>query len=120
MLSLSLLFLHLQSHFLVRFLSLVLSCCPSSFFAPHPTLVLEVFPFFDPSCFLRSPPDRLYGTPLCVQLLVEYLLSRQQDEAAACVKELDCSLFHHEIVKRAVKVGETTPFALTLRSVEGC
>lgn len=38
------------------------------------------------------------------QLLVEYLLSRQQDEAAACVKELDCSLFHHEIVKRAVKV----------------
>lgn len=41
------------------------------------------------------------------QLLVEYLLSRQQDEAAACVKELDCSLFHHEIVKRAVKVGRT-------------
>lgn len=38
------------------------------------------------------------------QLLVEYLLSRQQDEAAACVKELDCNLFHHEIVKRAVKV----------------
>lgn len=38
------------------------------------------------------------------QLLVEYLLSRQLDEAAACVKELDCSLFHHEIVKRAVKV----------------
>ncbi|CAM9421474.1 unnamed protein product [Ectocarpus sp. 6 AP-2014] len=39
------------------------------------------------------------------QLLVEYLLSRQQDEAAACVKELDCSLFHHEIVKRAVKAA---------------
>lgn len=38
------------------------------------------------------------------QLLVEYLLSRQLDEAAACVKELDCSLFHNEIVKRAVKV----------------
>lgn len=38
---------------------------------------------------------------------MEYLLSRQQDEAAACVKELDCSLFHHEIVKRAVKVGKT-------------
>lgn len=35
---------------------------------------------------------------------MEYLLSRQLDEAAACVKELDCSLFHHEIVKRAVKV----------------
>lgn len=41
----------------------------------------------------------------CLQLLAEYLLSRQLDEAAACVKELDCSLFHHEIVKRAVKVG---------------
>lgn len=40
-----------------------------------------------------------------LQLLAEYLLSRQLDEAAACVKELDCSLFHHEIVKRAVKVG---------------
>ncbi|CAN0381768.1 unnamed protein product [Ectocarpus sp. 12 AP-2014] len=39
------------------------------------------------------------------QLLVEYLLSRQQDEAAACVKELDCRLFHHEIVKRAVKTA---------------
>lgn len=38
------------------------------------------------------------------QLLVEYLLSRQLDEAAACVKELDCKLFHNEIVKRAVKV----------------
>lgn len=38
---------------------------------------------------------------------MEYLLSRQQDEAAACVKELDCSLFHHEIVKRAVKVHYT-------------
>lgn len=38
------------------------------------------------------------------QLLVEFLLSRQLDEAAACVKELDCRLFHHEIVKRAVKV----------------
>ncbi|CAM9204107.1 unnamed protein product, partial [Sphacelaria rigidula] len=39
------------------------------------------------------------------QLLVEYLLSRQLDEAAACVKELDCNLFHHEIVKRAVKTA---------------
>eukprot|EP00904_Undaria_pinnatifida_P000488 jgi/Undpi1/1043/HiC_scaffold_10.g04506.m1 len=39
------------------------------------------------------------------QLLVEFLLSRQLDEAAACVKELDCSLFHHEIVKRAVKTA---------------
>lgn len=41
------------------------------------------------------------------QLLVEYLLSRQLDEAAACVKELDCKLFHHEIIKRGVKVKET-------------
>ncbi|CAM9340282.1 unnamed protein product [Ascophyllum nodosum] len=39
------------------------------------------------------------------QLLVEYLLSRQLDEAAACVKELDCNLFHHEIVKRGVKTA---------------
>lgn len=35
---------------------------------------------------------------------MEYLLSRQLDEAAACVKELDCKLFHHEIIKRGVKV----------------
>jgi programmed cell death protein 4 len=37
------------------------------------------------------------------QLLVEYLLSRQLDEAAQCVKELNCPHFHHEIVKRAVQ-----------------
>ncbi|CAM9227575.1 unnamed protein product [Choristocarpus tenellus] len=39
------------------------------------------------------------------QLLVEYLQSKQLDEAATCVKELDCSHFHHEIVKRAVKAA---------------
>lgn len=62
-------------------------------------------------CACRVPPcpSKLFSCiSLCCgvvqQLLVEYLLSRQQDEAAACVKELDCSLFHHEIVKRAVKV----------------
>lgn len=36
------------------------------------------------------------------QLLQEYLLSRELDEAARCVKELDASHFHHELVKRGV------------------
>lgn len=35
-------------------------------------------------------------------LLKEYLLSRELDEAARCVKELDASHFHHELVKRGV------------------
>jgi programmed cell death protein 4 len=33
-------------------------------------------------------------------LLQEYLLSRELDEAARCVRELECSYFHHELVKR--------------------
>lgn len=37
------------------------------------------------------------------QLLDEYLLSRQLDEAAQCIKELNCQHFHHEVVKRAVQ-----------------
>ena len=36
------------------------------------------------------------------QLLQEYILSRELDEAARCVKELDASHFHHELVKRGV------------------
>jgi programmed cell death protein 4 len=36
------------------------------------------------------------------QLLEEYLLSRELDEAARCVKELDAPHFHHELVKRGV------------------
>jgi len=36
------------------------------------------------------------------QLLQEYLLSRELDEAARCVKELDAAHFHHELVKRGV------------------
>lgn len=36
------------------------------------------------------------------QLLQEYLLSRELDEAARCVKELDAPHFHHELVKRGV------------------
>lgn len=36
------------------------------------------------------------------QLLQEYLLSRQLDEANRCIRELNASHFHHEIVKRAV------------------
>jgi programmed cell death protein 4 len=33
-------------------------------------------------------------------LLKEYLLSRELDEGARCVKELDAPHFHHELVKR--------------------
>lgn len=36
------------------------------------------------------------------QLLQEYLLSRELDEAALCVKELGAPHFHHELVKRGV------------------
>lgn len=39
------------------------------------------------------------------QLVLEYLLSRQLDEAEKCVRELDCPLFHHELVKRAVRAA---------------
>eukprot|EP00590_Aulacoseira_subarctica_P008629 CAMPEP_0172424994 /NCGR_PEP_ID=MMETSP1064-20121228/29323_1 /TAXON_ID=202472 /ORGANISM="Aulacoseira subarctica , Strain CCAP 1002/5" /LENGTH=441 /DNA_ID=CAMNT_0013167509 /DNA_START=208 /DNA_END=1533 /DNA_ORIENTATION=- len=36
------------------------------------------------------------------QLLKEYLLSRELDEAARCIRELNCAHFHHELVKRGV------------------
>jgi programmed cell death protein 4 len=36
------------------------------------------------------------------QLLQEYLLSRELDEAARCVRELGAPHFHHELVKRGV------------------
>ena len=39
------------------------------------------------------------------QLLEEYLMSRELDEAARCVKELNCRHFHHELVKRGVKAA---------------
>jgi len=39
------------------------------------------------------------------QLLQEYLLSRELDEAARCVKELEAPHFHHELVKRGVTVA---------------
>mmetsp|Transcript_4044 Transcript_4044/g.5624 ORF Transcript_4044/g.5624 Transcript_4044/m.5624 type:complete len:396 (+) Transcript_4044:110-1297(+) len=39
------------------------------------------------------------------QLLEEYILSRQVEEAEKCVKELDSPFFTHEIVKRAVKLS---------------
>lgn len=39
------------------------------------------------------------------QLLQEYLLSRELDEAARCVKELDAPHFHHELVKRGVFIA---------------
>ena len=36
------------------------------------------------------------------QLLGEYLLSGDMDEAARCIKQLNAPLFYHEVVKRAV------------------
>lgn len=39
------------------------------------------------------------------QLLKEFLLSNELDEAAACVKELSSPHFHHELVKRGVKIA---------------
>jgi programmed cell death protein 4 len=39
------------------------------------------------------------------QLLQEYLLSRELDEAARCVRELKAAHFHHELVKRGVKIA---------------
>jgi programmed cell death protein 4 len=39
------------------------------------------------------------------QLLQEYLWSRELDEAARCVKELDCAHFHHELIKRGAKAA---------------
>lgn len=47
----------------------------------------------------RSVPDMKVAID---QLVQEYLLSRQLEEAARCVRELACPLFHHEVVKRAV------------------
>ena len=35
----------------------------------------------------------------------EYLLSRELDEAASCVRELKAGHFHHELVKRGVKIA---------------
>jgi len=39
------------------------------------------------------------------QILQEYLLSRELDECARCVKELDCAHYMHELVKRGVKIA---------------
>eukprot|EP00560_Eucampia_antarctica_P004142 CAMPEP_0197832762 /NCGR_PEP_ID=MMETSP1437-20131217/16075_1 /TAXON_ID=49252 ORGANISM="Eucampia antarctica, Strain CCMP1452" /NCGR_SAMPLE_ID=MMETSP1437 /ASSEMBLY_ACC=CAM_ASM_001096 /LENGTH=459 /DNA_ID=CAMNT_0043436335 /DNA_START=96 /DNA_END=1475 /DNA_ORIENTATION=- len=39
------------------------------------------------------------------QLLEEYLLSRELDEAARCVREMNAPHFHHELVKRGVKIA---------------
>ena len=35
----------------------------------------------------------------------EYLLSRELDEAASCVRELEAPHFHHELVKRGIKIA---------------
>mmetsp|Transcript_25065 Transcript_25065/g.37479 ORF Transcript_25065/g.37479 Transcript_25065/m.37479 type:complete len:466 (+) Transcript_25065:343-1740(+) len=39
------------------------------------------------------------------QLVEEYLLSRELDEAARCVREMNAPHFHHELVKRGVKLA---------------
>lgn len=39
------------------------------------------------------------------QLVEEYLLSRELDEAARCVREMDAPHFHHELVKRGVRIA---------------
>lgn len=39
------------------------------------------------------------------QMLQEYLLSRELDECARCVKELDAGHYMHELVKRGVKIA---------------
>jgi programmed cell death protein 4 len=39
------------------------------------------------------------------QLLKEYLLSRELDEAARCVRELQVPHFHHELIKRGIKIA---------------
>ncbi len=43
------------------------------------------------------------------QLLQEYLLSRELDEAALCVRELNVNHFHHELVKRGVVIAMEQP-----------
>jgi len=39
------------------------------------------------------------------QLIEEYLLSMELDEAARCVREMNAPHFHHELVKRGVKIS---------------
>jgi len=39
------------------------------------------------------------------QILQEYLMSRELDECARCVKELDVAHYMHELVKRGVKIA---------------
>jgi len=39
------------------------------------------------------------------QLVEEYLLSRDLDEAARCIREMNAPHFHHELVKRGVKIA---------------
>jgi len=39
------------------------------------------------------------------QLLKEYVMSRELDEAARCIKELTTPHFHHELVKRGVTIA---------------
>jgi programmed cell death protein 4 len=41
------------------------------------------------------------------QLLEEYLISQNLEEASICVKELNASYFHHELVKRAFTIASS-------------
>ena len=40
-----------------------------------------------------------------VRKIKEYLLSRELDEAARCVREMGSSHYHHELLKRGVKIA---------------
>ena len=40
-----------------------------------------------------------------IEKLQEYLMSRELDEAASCVRELKAPHFHHELVKRGIKIA---------------
>lgn len=56
----------------------------------------------------RSTPLISNALSSMLQILAsrqEYLLSRELDEAARCVRELGASHFHHELVKRGVKIA---------------
>jgi len=53
----------------------------------------------------RSVPDLKESMD---QLLKEYLLSRELDEAACCVQEINEPLFHHELIKRGIRAAAET------------
>ena len=61
---------------------------------------------------LRASPLGRHRTPISQNVQnppssskKEYLLSRKLDEAASCVRELEAPHFHHDLVKRGVKIA---------------